>query len=153
SGVGKSTIADLIVRFQDPDSGTVRLDGHDLRELQLAGLRTAVALVDQSPFLIHASIAENIAYANPNATRAEIVDAARAAAIPDFIQSLPEGYEPLVGEGVLALSAGERQPTAFARALPRRPSVLVRDEPTAALDLQKEVELSKKLAERMSGCT
>ena len=153
SGVGKSTVADLILRLQDPDSGTVRLDGRDLREIQLAGLRGAIALVEQSPFLMHAGIAENIAYANPGATRGDIVEAARAAAIHDFIQSLPEGYETVVGERGLALSAGERQRIAIARSLLRRPSVLVLDEPTAALDPETEAELARKLAERMRGRT
>ncbi len=134
SGVGKSTIADLILRFYDPQSGAVKLDGHDLRELRLGDLRRAVALVDQSPFLFNASVAENIAYARPDATREEIIDAARAAAIHDFIENSPQGYDTQVGERGLTLSAGERQRIAIARAILRRPSIIVLDEPTAALD-------------------
>ena len=153
SGVGKSTVADLILRLYDPDSGEVRLDGRDLRDLKLADLRRHIALVDQAPFLMHASIAENIAYAWPEATRDEIIQAARAAAIHDFIAALPEGYDTLAGERGLALSAGERQRIAIARALLRRPSVLVLDEPTAALDPATEEELCALVARLMRGRT
>jgi len=153
SGVGKSTIADLILRLYDPDAGTVRLDGRDLREIRLADLRRAIALVDQAPFLFHAGIRENIAYANPEATREEMVEAARAAAIHDFIAALPEGYETVVGERGMTLSAGERQRIAIAQALLRRPSVLVLDEPTAALDPATEKSLCATLTELMRGRT
>jgi ATP-binding cassette, subfamily B, bacterial len=145
SGGGKSTIADLLVRFLDPQRGTVRLDGRDLKDLRLADVRRAVALVDQTPFLFHASIAENIAYACPEATREEIKAAARAAAIDEFIETLPEGYETLVGERGAALSAGERQRIAIARAILRNPSVIVLDEPTAALDPATEQRLTDAL--------
>ncbi len=153
SGVGKSTIADLILRLCDPDSGTVRLDGQDLRDVRLADLRGAIALVDQAPCLFHASIRENIAYGNPEAAREEIIAAARAAAIHDFIAELPDGYDTLVGERGLTLSAGERQRIAIARALLRRPPVLVLDEPSAALDAATEKSLSAALAELMRGRT
>jgi ATP-binding cassette subfamily B protein len=145
SGVGKSTIADLILRFYDPQSGAVRLDGRDLRDLRLGDLRRTIALVDQSPFLFNASIAENIAYARPEASREAVVAAARAAAIHDFIESLPGGYDTQVGERGLALSAGERQRIAIARAILRQPAVILLDEPTAALDPANEHAIASTL--------
>ncbi|MBI3666711.1 MAG: ABC transporter ATP-binding protein [Acidobacteria bacterium] len=153
SGVGKSTIADMILRLYDPDSGAIYLDGRDLRDLRLADLRRAMALVDQEPYLFHAGIAENIAYALPEASRDEVIAAARAAAIHDWIAALPEGYETVVGERGLALSAGERQRIAIARALLRRPAVLVLDEPTAALDPITEASISATLSELLRGRT
>jgi ATP-binding cassette subfamily B protein len=153
SGVGKSTIADLILRFFDPQQGSVSLDGHDLRDLRLRDLRQAVAMVDQSPFLFNASIAENIAYARPEATREEIIQAARAAMIHDFIEGLPEGYDTSVGERGMTLSAGERQRIAIARALLSQPSVIVLDEPTAALDPATERSMATALRALLTGRT
>ncbi len=153
SGVGKSTIADLILRFYDPQMGTVKLDGRDLRDLRLSDLRRTVALVDQSPFLFNASVAENISYARPEATRDEIVAVARAAAIHEFIETLPEGYDTQVGERGLTLSAGERQRIAIARALLQRPAVIVLDEPTAALDPGAERNLAGALRALLAGRT
>jgi ATP-binding cassette subfamily B protein len=134
SGSGKSTIADLLLRLLDPDRGTVRLDGQDLRTLRLADLRSRVVLVDQEPFLFHATIAENLRYARPDATQSDLENAARAAGIADFIAGLPEKFDTQVGERGAALSAGERQRIALARAFLANPAVLVLDEPTASLD-------------------
>jgi ATP-binding cassette subfamily B protein len=138
SGAGKSTLADLLVRYLDPDSGRILLDGVDLTRLTLADLRREVMLVDQSPYLFNASIAENIAFARPDAKRGAIEAAARAAGLDEFIQRLPQGYDTKTGERGLAVSAGERQRIALARALLRRPSVLILDEPTSALDERTE---------------
>jgi ATP-binding cassette subfamily B protein len=138
SGAGKSTLADLLVRYLDPDSGRIMLDGVDLTRLTLADLRREVMLVDQSPYLFNASIAENIAFARPDAKRPAIEAAARAAGLDEFIQRLPQGYDTKTGERGLAVSAGERQRIALARALLRRPSVLILDEPTSALDERTE---------------
>src|SRR5262249_21169588 len=134
SGAGKSTLADLLVRFYDPEHGAVRLDGQDLRELRLSDLRRQVMLLDQAPYLFHASVRENIAYARPEATDDEIIAAARAAAIHDRIKALPEAYNTVIAERGQTLSAGERQRVALARAILANPKVLVLDEPTSALD-------------------
>ena len=118
---GKSTVADLLVRLLDPDSGSVSLDSNDLRDLRIKDLRDHIGLVDQAPYLFNATIAENIAYAQPIANRAQIENAGTAAGLDELIRRLPEGYETKTGERGLALSAGERQRIAIARALLRRP--------------------------------
>lgn len=138
SGAGKSTLADLLVRFLDPVSGSVTIDGTDLRELSLTDLRARVLLVDQAPFLFNASIAENIAFARPEATIEQITAAASAAGLDPLIARLPQGLATRTGERGLALSAGERHRIAIARALLRQPDVLILDEPTAALDEETE---------------
>lgn len=138
SGAGKSTLADLLVRFLDPVAGRVTIDGADLRELSLADVRARVLLVDQAPFLFNASIAQNIAFARPDASPDEIASAASAAGLDGLIARLPEGLATRTGERGLALSAGERHRIAIARALLRQPDVLILDEPTAALDEETE---------------
>jgi ATP-binding cassette, subfamily B, bacterial len=147
SGAGKSTVADLLVRFYDPDSGAISVDGRDLRTLRLADLRRQIALVEQTPFLFHATIKENIAYGSPAATLDEIRACARSAAIDDFIQTLPLGYETVIGERGCTVSAGERQRIALARALLRNPSILIMDEPTAALDPSSEAAVASALSQ------
>ncbi|MBK48715.1 MAG: ABC transporter [Acidobacteria bacterium] len=134
SGSGKSTLTELLLRLIDPDQGRVLLDGRDLREVPLREIRRHIALVDQEPFLFHASLLENLRYASPEATDEDLAAAVRAAGLEAFIVGLPEGYATQVGEGGRALSAGERQRIAIARAFLAAPAVLVLDEPTASLD-------------------
>jgi ATP-binding cassette subfamily B protein len=153
SGSGKSTVADLAVRLLDPDAGTIRLDGRDIRTLRLEDLRRHVAVVDQSPCILHASIADNIRYAKPEASDEDVELAASRAALEPFIERLPEGYATVVGERGAALSAGERQRIAVARAFLADPRILILDEPTAALDPRTEGDLVAGLGDAMSGRT
>jgi ATP-binding cassette subfamily B protein len=153
SGSGKSTIADLMLRLLDPDSGVVRVDGHDLRTVRLDDLRQRVALVDQEPTMLHATIGENIRYARPDATDADVIEAASRAAIHRFVDSLPQKYETVVGERGMALSAGERQRIALARAFLIDPSILILDEPTAALDPATEHQVASGYETVMGGRT
>ena len=153
SGAGKSTIADLLIRLLDPDSGRVLLDGMDTGAVRLEDLRREVVLVDQVPHIFNASIAENISYARPDAPRSEIEAAGRDAGLDELIQRLPEGYDTKTGERGLALSAGERQRVALARALLRKPSVLILDEPTSALDPATERIVACNLRESLHGRT
>jgi len=153
SGAGKSTLADLLVRFYDPDAGAIRIDGRDLRDLPLADVRRAVMLVDQAPYLFHASVRENIAYARPDAGDDEIASAAKAASIHDRILALPDGYGTVIAERGQTLSAGECQRIALARALLANPKVLVLDEPTSALDEANERAIGEMLVRAAAGRT
>jgi ATP-binding cassette, subfamily B, bacterial len=138
SGAGKTTLVNLLVRFFDPSSGRVLIDGHDLRDLQLRSLREQIAMVLQEPFLFPVSIAENIAYGRPGATRVEIEAAAHAANAHQFITRLPEGYDTVIGERGATLSGGEKQRLSIARAFLKDAPILILDEPTSALDAGTE---------------
>ena len=141
SGAGKSTIARLMLRWGDPDAGAVRLDGHDLRDVELASLRRSVALLLQETLVLHGSVRANIAYARPEATDEQIEAAARAAGAHEFVARLPDGYDTDLGEGGRRLSGGQRQRIAIARALLADSPVLVLDEPTSGLDAELAASL------------
>jgi len=149
SGAGKSTIADLMVRLLDPDGGRVLIGGQAATATRLADLRAAIVLIEQTPFLFNATIAENIAFALPetlkDSGRDAITQAAHAAGLESLLARLPEGLDTRTGERGLALSAGERQRVALARAMLRRPRVLILDEPTAALDGETEALIARNL--------
>jgi len=153
SGAGKSTIANLMVRLLDVDSGRVTVDGIDVRDLRLADLRREVVLIDQDPYLLNATIAENVAYPNPKAGRLDIERAGSEAGLDELIARLPHGYDTKAGERGLALSAGERQRIALARGLLRKPSVLILDEPTSALDPATEAVVVHHLRKVLDGTT
>jgi ATP-binding cassette subfamily B protein len=148
SGAGKSTIARMLLRFGDPDAGAVRLDGHDLRELELASLRRNVALLLQETLVLHGTVRDNIAYARPVATPAEIEAAARAAGAHEFIAGLPDGYDTELGERGRRLSGGQRQRIAIARALLADAPLLVLDEPTTGLDAELAARLRDLMHDR-----
>jgi ATP-binding cassette, subfamily B, bacterial len=153
TGAGKSTLASLVPRFFDPLGGRVLLDGVDLRGIQLASLRAQVAVVLQEPFLLPLTVAENIGYGCPSASRDEIIAAAVAANAHEFIRELPHGYDTVLGEQGATLSGGERQRLAIARAFLKRARVLVMDEPTSALDSHTEKLVVEALQRLVAGST
>jgi len=147
SGIGKSTVIRLLLRFWEPTGGAVRVNGEDLRHFSLESLHRRVALLEQDTFLFDATIADNIALGKPDATREEIVQAAKTACIHDFILTLPEGYETRMGEMADRLSGGERQRIGIARTVLMEPDVLILDEPTSSLDVLNERSFLKMLHE------
>jgi ATP-binding cassette subfamily B protein/subfamily B ATP-binding cassette protein MsbA len=153
TGAGKSTLVSLVPRLFDPWAGRVSLEGQDVRAATLASVRGRVAFVLQDPFVLPMSVADNIAYARPGASRESIVAAARAANADDFIRKLPHGYDEAVGERGITLSAGQRQRIAIARALLKDAPVLILDEPTASLDAATEAEVMDAIAHLTRGRT
>jgi ABC-type multidrug transport system fused ATPase/permease subunit len=153
SGSGKTSLVALIARLYDPDEGTVRVDGADVHEVDLTSLRSEIAFVADDSFLFTATVAENIAYARPDATIEEIEAAARRAQADDFIRRLPDGYETRVGERGLTLSGGQRQRVAIARALLADPRILILDDATSSVDATTEAAIKAGLREAMAGRT
>lgn len=153
SGSGKSTLVNLICRFYDVSEGAIRVDGTDIRSLPVSEYRRHIGLVLQEPFLFFGTIADNIAYGKPDATREEIIAAARAAHAHEFILRLPHGYDSLVGERGQALSGGERQRISIARALLIDPRILILDEATSSVDTATEKEIQKALDNLVQGRT
>jgi ATP-binding cassette subfamily B protein/subfamily B ATP-binding cassette protein MsbA len=153
TGAGKTTIASLIPRFYDATSGSVHMDGRDVRELTRASLRRGLAMVLQEPFLFSGTIAENIGYGKPGATRAEIEAAARAVHAHEFIATMPQQYDSVLGEGGVTLSQGQRQLVAFARAVIADPRVLILDEATSNIDTRTEATIQRALATLLDGRT
>jgi ATP-binding cassette, subfamily B, bacterial len=153
TGAGKSTIASLVTRFYDPTTGRVTIDGHDLRDVTLRSLRSQLGIVPQEPFLFAGSIRDNIAFARPDATDDEVLEACRAVGIEDLIERLPNGIDTPCHERGVSLSSGERQLLALARAFLARPRVLVLDEATSNLDLRSETKIERALDTLLEGRT
>ncbi len=153
SGAGKTTVTYMLPRLYDPTEGSITLDGHDLREIELESLADHVGMVTQETFLFHTSIRENLLYARQNATQEELEDVCRAANIHDYIASLPDGYDTTVGERGYRLSGGEKQRVSIARVLLKNPRVLILDEATSHLDSQSEALIQEAMEKVMEGRT
>ncbi|MBN2146085.1 MAG: ABC transporter ATP-binding protein [Anaerolineales bacterium] len=153
TGSGKTSLVNLIPRFYDVSQGAVLVDGYDVRQVDLVSLRKQIGIVLQTSLLFSASIAENIAYGRPDASREEIVAAAKAAQADEFIQGLPDGYDTVVGERGITLSGGQRQRVAIARALLMDPRILILDDSTSSVDMQTERQIQQALSYLMEGRT
>jgi subfamily B ATP-binding cassette protein MsbA len=153
SGTGKTTIIGLIPRFYDPDSGRATIDGHDIRRFTMKSLRDQISFVLQDTILFRAPIWKNIAYGKPNASRDEIIQAAKTANAHEFIEKMPDGYDSMVGERGATLSGGQRQRIAIARAVIRDTPILILDEPTSGLDAASEGAVIEALDRLMKGRT
>jgi subfamily B ATP-binding cassette protein MsbA len=153
SGVGKTTLVNLLPRFFDVSGGRVLLDGRDVRDITVASLRAQIGMVTQETILFHDTVHNNIGYGRPTATQAEIEQAARAALAHDFVMQLPQGYDTMIGERGQRLSGGQRQRLAIARALLKNAPLLILDEATSELDTESEREVQKALGNLIEGRT
>jgi ATP-binding cassette subfamily B protein len=153
TGSGKSTIVKLLLRFYDTTAGVIDVDGMDIRSLTTESLRNAIGFVSQDVFLFHGTVAENIAYGNPTATRSEIVDVAKIAEADEFIKALPFGYDTIIGERGQKLSGGQRQRLSIARAVLKNPPIMILDEATSAVDNETEAAIQRSLRKIAIGRT
>jgi ABC-type multidrug transport system fused ATPase/permease subunit len=153
SGAGKSTLMNLLMRFYDVTDGAIKVDGHDLREVQLESLRRKISMVAQENVLFSVSILENVKYGNPKASDSSAIEACKAADLHSFIMELPEGYETMIGEDGIKLSGGQKQRLALARALLTDPAILILDDVTSALDGETEARVQEALGRVMKGRT
>ena len=153
SGAGKTTLSNLIVRFYDVTSGTIRIDGHDINSIDLGSFRRQVGMVQQDPFLFHGTILENIRYGMQDASKNQIIEAARAANAHEFICGLPQAYDTMVGERGHTLSGGERQRISIARAVLNDPGILILDEATSSVDSETEAKIQDALDRLTQGRT
>ncbi|MGQ9607715.1 MAG: ABC transporter ATP-binding protein [bacterium] len=153
SGAGKTTLINLIGRFYEVTSGSITIDGYDIRDVKVKSLRDQISVVLQDPFLFHGSIADNISYSKPGATRAEIIAAAKAANAHDFIMGFPDGYDTMVGERGGGLSGGEKQRISLARAILKNPRILILDEATSSVDTQTEALIQSAIDRLVEGRT
>ena len=153
TGAGKSTIANLLMRLYDTESGDVRIGGHSVRELSFRSLYQNIAIVSQETYLFMGTILDNIRYAKPEADFAEVVEAAKCAGAHEFIMRMPDGYHTRIGAGFQELSGGERQRVSIARAILKNPKILILDEATAAMDTATERKIQHALSELVKGKT
>jgi ATP-binding cassette subfamily B protein len=153
TGAGKTTLADLLLRFHDPDAGSIEIDGVDLRRIERASLLRHIAVVTQEPFLFSGSIWDNLRYGRPDASEAEIEGAARAAYVDEFVETLPNGYQTDVGDAGVMLSGGQRQRITIGRAILKDPAILIFDEATSALDAKSERYVHEAIESLLSGRT
>ena len=153
SGAGKSTLVNLISRLYDPTEGTIKIDDIDIKELGIAELRKSIAMVSQETYIFMGTVAENIAYARPDATRKEIIEAAMQASAHDFICKMPQGYDTIIGSAGRSLSGGEKQRVSMARAILANPRILILDEATSAVDTETELAIQESLERLVQGRT
>jgi ATP-binding cassette subfamily B protein len=153
SGAGKSTLINMICRFYDVEEGAILIDGKDVRDVTLKSLRDQIGVVLQEPFLFNGTVAENIAYGNPEAPRDAIIAASKAANAYDFILEMPDGFDTVLGERGTRVSGGERQRISIARAILRDPRILILDEATASMDTETESQIQQALERLVKGRT
>jgi ABC-type multidrug transport system fused ATPase/permease subunit len=153
NGSGKTTLANLIPRFYDPDEGQILIDGKDIKDVTLKSLRSQIAMVTQQVVTFNDAIAANIGYGKPNATRQEIIEAAKRAFVSEFVDTLPDGYDGVIGEQGAGLSGGQLQRIAIARAILKNPPILIFDEATSQVDADSESKIHKAVEEIMHNRT